>query len=55
MAAIDPRKVSDYLNRRWKKANRQAKGGWSEKSQWYADQQQVRLLALEARLGISPK
>jgi hypothetical protein len=30
----------DLLNRRWRKANRQAKGGWSAKAQWYAAQQE---------------
>lgn len=37
--------VSDNLNRRWRKANQKVHGAWCIKAQWYADQQQRRLLA----------
>lgn len=39
----------DTLNRRWRRANKRARGGWSRRSQWYADQQQGRLLRREQR------
>jgi hypothetical protein len=41
-------KVSDFAGRRWAKANRKSKGGWSVRGQWYLDQQQRRLLEREA-------